>query len=77
MKLQTRLAVLVCKASGAVLRKLGRGGTNLPGKLALKIDKNILGELSRGVKVTVVTGTSGECPTSRMIEQAVAEAGVL
>ena len=52
MKLQTRLAVLVCKASGAVLRKLGRGGTNLPGKLALKIDKNILGELSRGVKVT-------------------------
>ena len=49
MKLQTRLAVLVCKASGAVLRRLGRGGTNLPGKLALKIDKNILGELSRGV----------------------------
>ena len=57
MRLRTRLAVLVCKASGAVLRRLGRGGTNLPGKLALKIDKNILGELSRGVKVTVVTGT--------------------
>ena len=65
MKLQTRLAVLVCKASGAVLRKLGRGGTNLPGKLALKIDKNILGELSRGVKVTVVTGTNGKTTTSR------------
>ncbi len=43
MKLQTRLAVLVCKASGAVLRKLGRGGTNLPGKLALKIDKKYSG----------------------------------
>ena len=64
MKLQTRLAVLVCKASGAVLRRLGRGGTNLPGKLALKIDKNILGELSRGVKVTVVTGTNGKTTTS-------------
>ena len=50
MKLKTRLAVAVCKASGAVLRKLGRGGTNLPGKLALRIDKNILGELSRGVR---------------------------
>ena len=36
----------------SALRRLGRGGTNLPGKLALKIDKNILGELSRGVKVT-------------------------
>ena len=76
MKLQTRLAVLVCKASGAVLRKLGRGGTNLPGKLALKIDKNILGELSRGVKVMVVTGTNGKTTTSRMIEQAFADAGL-
>ena len=76
MKLKTRLAVAVCKASGAVLRRLGRGGTNLPGKLALKIDKNILGELSRGVKVTVVTGTNGKTTTSRMIEQAFADAGL-
>ena len=75
MRLRTRLAVLVCKASGAVLRKLGRGGTNLPGKLALKIDKNILGELSRGVKVTVVTGTNGKTTSSRMIEQAFLEQG--
>ena len=76
MKLKTRLAVAVCKASGAVLRRLGRGGTNLPGKLALKIDKNILGELSHGVKVTVVTGTNGKTTTSRMIEQAFADAGL-
>ena len=45
MKLKTRIAVIICKVSGALLRKMGRGGTNLPGKLALKIDKNILGEL--------------------------------
>ena len=76
MKLKTRLAVAVCKASGAALRKLGRGGTNLAGKLALRIDKNILGELSRGVKVTVVTGTNGKTTTSRMIEQAFADAGL-
>lgn len=76
MKLRTRLAVLVCKVSGAVLRRLGRGGTNLPGRLALKIDKNILGELSRGVRVTVVTGTNGKTTTSRMIEQAFADAGL-
>ena len=42
MKLKTRLAVAVCKASGAVLRRLGRGGTNLPGKLALKIDLSLI-----------------------------------
>lgn len=76
MRLKTRFAVLVCKVSGAVLRRLGRGGTNLPGKLALKIDKNILGTLAEGVKVTVVTGTNGKTTTSRMIEQAFADAGL-
>lgn len=76
MKLKTILAVTVCKFSGAVLRKMGRGGTNLPGKLALKIDKNILGTLSKGVKVTVVTGTNGKTTTSRMIEQAFSDAGL-
>ena len=75
MRLRTRLAVLVCKASGAVLRKLGRGGTNLPGKLALKIDKNILGELSRGVKVTVVTGTNGKTTTTSVIAEMLKAAG--
>ena len=49
MKFKTKLAVWACKASGAVLRRLGRGGTNLPGKIALRIDPDILGELSRGV----------------------------
>ena len=70
MGIRTRLAVLACKTSNAVLRRMGRGGTNLPGKIALKIDKDILKELSRGVKVTVVTGTNGKTTTSRMIEQA-------
>ncbi len=65
MGIRTRLAVLACKTSNAVLRRMGRGGTNLPGKIALKIDKDILKELSRGVKVTVVTGTNGKTTTSR------------
>lgn len=75
MNLKTVLAVGVCRLSGTVLRLLGRGGTNLPGKLALKIHKGILGELSKGVEVTVVTGTNGKTTTSRMIEQAFSDAG--
>lgn len=75
MKFKTKLALAVCKAAGAVLRRLGRGGTNLPGKLALKIDRDILGALSEGVRVTVVTGTNGKTTTSRMIEQAFSDAG--
>ena len=76
MGIRTRLAVLACKTSNAVLRRMGRGGTNLPGKIALKIDKDILKELSRGVKVTVVTGTNGKTTTSRMIEQSWIESGI-
>lgn len=74
MKFKTRLALLLCKASSGLLRKLGRGGTNLPGKIALKIDPDILGVLARGVNVTVVTGTNGKTTTSRMIEQAFVDA---
>lgn len=76
MKCKTKLAILICKVSGALLRRLGRGGTNLPGKLALKINKDILGELAKGVKVTVVTGTNGKTTTARMIEQAFVNAGL-
>lgn len=76
MKLKTRFALFICKFTNAMLRKLGRGGTNLPGKLALKIDKDILGTLSAGVHVTVVTGTNGKTTTSRMIEQSFADAGL-
>lgn len=76
IKLRTRLAVLICKMSSTILRQLGRGGTNLPGKLAYKIDRNILGELARGVNVTVVTGTNGKTTTARMIEEAFQKAGL-
>lgn len=76
MKLKSMLALWVCKASGAVLRRMGRGGTNLPGKLALKMDRDILGALAQGVRVTVVTGTNGKTTTSRMIEQAFEDAGL-
>lgn len=76
MKFKSKCALLLCKASGAILRWLGRGGTNLPGKLALRLDRDILGTLAQNIKVTVVTGTNGKTTTSRMIEQAFSDAGL-
>lgn len=52
-----------------LLRSLKTGGTSLPGKLALKFDKEILIKLSRNKKILVVTGTNGKTTTSRMIAQ--------
>ena len=67
--IRSKIAVAAAKTSAAFLRKLGRGGTNLPGRLALKIDPSLLGTLAKGMHVTVVTGTIGKTTTSRMIEE--------
>lgn len=75
MKLKTKIAINMCHAARWLLRKLGRGGTDQPGRLALKIDKNILRELSKDMAVVVVTGTNGKTTVCRMIEQGFKEAG--
>lgn len=61
------LSLFISKLLIKFLRIIGRGGTALPGKLALKIYPNILKDLSLGVKSIVVTGTNGKTTTSRII----------
>ena len=69
MKIKVFLAVLACKCCRSLIRLLGRGGTDFPGRVALKICPNLLGELAKGVTTVIVTGTNGKTTTSRMIEQ--------
>ena len=70
------LAILLCKLSRAALRLLGRGGTALPGTLALKLCPDIVARLSRELRCVVVTGTNGKTTTCRMIEKMLADAGL-
>ncbi|MBR2121808.1 MAG: DUF1727 domain-containing protein [Lachnospiraceae bacterium] len=72
---RTVLAVAACKACRTLLRLLKRGGTALPGKVALKIDPGILEKVSAGMEIFVITGTNGKTTTSRMLEHALEEAG--
>ncbi len=72
---KTMLAVGACKASRSALRIMHRGGTTTPGRLAMKIDSNILESVSRGMEIIVVTGTNGKTTTSNMIGHALSEAG--
>ncbi|MBQ1281691.1 MAG: DUF1727 domain-containing protein, partial [Oscillospiraceae bacterium] len=74
--IRTMLAVLACKMSRWLIRLLGRGGTDLPGRIALKICPNLLGTLAKTVTTVIVTGTNGKTTTARMIEQAVADSGI-
>ena len=76
MKIRVFLAVLACKVSRFLIRLLGRGGTDLPGRVALKICPGLLGELAKGVKTILVTGTNGKTTTARMIEQSLTDSGI-
>lgn len=49
-----------------VLKTFTKGGSSLPGKLALKIDPAILDRLASDYKVVVVTGTNGKTLTTAL-----------
>ena len=75
MNFRAVLAMLVCKALRLVSRILHRGGTAMPGRIALKIYPELLSLLAKDVKTVAVTGTNGKTTSSRMIEQAFLEQG--
>ena len=76
MNLRAILAILLCKFLRFVSRVLHRGGTAMPGRFALKVCPNLLSILSRDVKTVAITGTNGKTTSSRMVEQAFADAGL-
>lgn len=75
MGVRTVCAALVCKTTYRLLRLIGRGGTSLPGKLALKIDPNYLRTLSRGVRTLIITGTNGKTTSTHIVAQALENMG--
>ena len=76
MNIRVSVSVLACKLCRTALRLLGRGGTDFPGRVALKICPNVLGYLAKNVTTTIVTGTNGKTTTSRMIEQSLVDSGI-
>ena len=69
------LSVAACKGTRHLLRILKRGGTALPGKVAMKLCPDILPAVSEGMEIIVVTGTNGKTTTSGMIEQSLTASG--
>ena len=69
------LAILLCKLSRALLRLLGRGGTALPGTLALRLCPDAVSRLAKGIRCVMVTGTNGKTTTCRMLEKMLRDAG--
>lgn len=60
-------ALYAAKLSQFLLKLLGRNATYLPGKIALKIDKDFLGHLTPPETVIAVTGTNGKTTVSNLL----------
>lgn len=69
------LSCLVCRLVTFILQKMGRGATSMPGKVALKVKRNVLADLSKNVKVIIVTGTNGKTTSCRILEEGLKRAG--
>ncbi len=75
--LRGRLALTAAKLSFYTSRAVGRGGSNLPGKVALTIAPGLLKTLATSVKrgTILVTGTNGKTTTARMLVSILRTAG--
>ena len=66
--------ILLAKAAIWLSRFLG-GGSSFPGKLALKLNKNILKTVAQGYEVVLVTGTNGKTTTCAMLYSMLKKSG--
>lgn len=69
------LAILLGRAVKLLARILKKGGTDMPGRFALKVCPNLLAYLAKDVRSVALTGTNGKTSSARMIEQAFKEEG--
>jgi UDP-N-acetylmuramyl tripeptide synthase len=73
IKLQSLLSILVSKFVLKLSKFLFHGGTNFPGKIALKLDKDILKTIANNYEVILITGTNGKTTTTSMIYSIIKE----
>ena len=73
MRIRIILSLILCRTLRLLSRLLHRGGTAMPGRIALRIYPSLLAVLSKSVKVVAVTGTNGKTTSSRIIEEAFSE----
>ncbi len=73
---RAKLAVTAGRAAAAVSRAAGRGsGSVIGGKLALRLDPDLLARLARHLDVVLVSATNGKTTTTRLIAEALRASG--
>ncbi|WP_251942699.1 Mur ligase family protein [Staphylococcus sp. Marseille-Q5304] len=70
-------AIQLAKLTRRTSKALGKNGTNLPGKVARTIDKNILKKLATQVdEIVFISGTNGKTTTSNLIGHTLKKNGI-
>ncbi|WP_419992916.1 MurT ligase domain-containing protein [Streptomyces boninensis] len=73
---RAKLAVTAGRAAAAVSRAAGRGsGSVIGGKVALKLEPDLLARLSTHLDVVLVSATNGKTTTTRLIAEALRASG--
>lgn len=67
INIKSIISILASKLTIFLTKNILKGGTTFPGKVALKIDSNILSKVSKDYKVILITGTNGKTTTTNMI----------
>ncbi len=73
---RAKIAVTAGKMAAALSQKAGRGsGSVIGGKVALKLDPDLLATLTEHLDVVLVSATNGKTTTTRLIAEALRAAG--
>ncbi|WP_306365726.1 MurT ligase domain-containing protein [Nocardiopsis sp. CC223A] len=76
LPLRAQLASVLGRSAAGLSRATGRGdGSVIGGKIALKVEPDLLAKLSRGRRLALVSATNGKTTTTRLISHALRELG--
>lgn len=75
INIKSFFSIIVSKVIIKLSRTLFKGGSNFPGRVALKLDGNILKTVCMDYKVILVTGTNGKTTTTSMIYNMLKDSG--
>lgn len=76
LSLRAQLASVLGRSAASLSRATGRGdGSVIGGRVALKVEPDLLAKLAQGRRLALVSATNGKTTTTRLISQALREFG--
>lgn len=75
IRIKSFLSIVISKSLIKISSALFKGGSNFPGRVALKLDGSILKTICKNYKIIVVTGTNGKTTTTSMIYNIIKQNG--